>query len=207
MQTTKTQITLSTPFSKSYWKSALLEIKNIKTLSVVSVLIALQLVISSIYIPLPLYGTQRIYFTFIISAVIALAYGPFVGLYSAIINDLLGFVLHPQGPFFAGYILTAVVTSFIFSLFLYRARLSILRLFLSRFFVNLIANILLNSLWDSILIGKGYFPLMLSRIPKNLIMLPIEVIIFVAILGFLIPFMKREGFIKHNPLEKKIPWI
>ncbi len=207
MQTNETLPIFKTPFSKNYWSESSKEMKSIKSLAVVAILIALEIVISTIYIPLPVYGTQRIYFSFIIVALIGMLYGPIVSLWAAFIGDLLGFMIHPQGAFFFGYTITAICGALIFSFFLYRTKITITKIIICKLTINILVNVCMNSLWDSILLGSGYFPLMIARIPKNLLMLPIEVLMLCTIFTMVIPVLKREHLLKYAPFDKKIKWF
>lgn len=207
MQTNEIVKIYKTPFSTSYWQSAGKEMKSVKNLAVVSLLIALEIVISTIYIPLPTYSTQRIYFSFLVVALIGLLYGPVVSFWAALIGDLLGFMIHPQGAFFFGYTITAICGALIFSLFLYRTRITITKILICKLCINLFVNVGMNSLWDSMLLGSGYFPLMIARIPKNLLMLPIEVLMLCTLFTLIIPVLKKEHLITHAPFDKKIKWF
>ncbi|MFI3212708.1 MAG: folate family ECF transporter S component [Eubacteriales bacterium] len=207
MQTNETITIFKTPFSREYWKASCSELKSVKALAVVALLMALEIVISTIYIPLPVYGTQRIYFSFLVVAFIGMLYGPVVSFWAAFIGDLLGFMIHPQGAFFFGYIITAICGALIFSFFLYRTRITITKIIICKLTINMLVNVCMNSLWDSMILGNGYLPLLIARIPKNLLMLPIEVILLCTVFTMIIPVLKREHLLNYAPFDKKIKWF
>ena len=66
-----------------------------------------------------------------------------------------------------------------------------IRLILSTVLVAIIVNMGLNTLWTSITSGKAFVVLFLARIVKQLIMIPIHIIVIVFIEKALrIPFYK-----------------
>ncbi|MEG0898228.1 MAG: folate family ECF transporter S component [Oscillospiraceae bacterium] len=196
-----------TPFTKSYWKDAFSELKSVKKIIIAALFIALTLVVRSFFIPIPVMGGQRIYFTFFVKALGAVIYGPILSGISGGISDLIGALLFPSGPFFIGYTITSILSSFIYGIFLYRVKLTVVRIFLAKFSVNILANVLVNSLWSAILMGKGYWLLVIARLPKNLILLPFEVAIMVTFFAIMIPITKKQKVINYSPFEKKITWF
>ncbi|MFI3227770.1 MAG: folate family ECF transporter S component [Clostridia bacterium] len=195
------------PLSKTYWKSAVTELKSVKTLVLASIFIALQIAMTSLYIPIPAMGTQKIFFSFLVVSLGSFIYGPIVGIATGAIADLLGFLIHPQGAYFFGYTITAMITAFMYGLFLYKSKITVFRLIICKFCVNMLINVPLNGLWDSILIGKGYFVLLVSRIPKNLLMLPIEILLLYIVFRRVIPILQKEKIISYAPFDKKIKWF
>ena len=59
--------TLLSPFSGAYWRAAAEELKNIRVLVLMAVLVAISIVVSGFYIPVA--QNLRIYFSFIVSTV------------------------------------------------------------------------------------------------------------------------------------------
>ena len=196
-----------TPFQYEYWREAIGEFKKLKTLVIAALFAALGTAMAGLFIPLPVLGGQRIYFSFLVYAVGGMLYGPIMGTAVCMVGDLMGVLLFPSGAFFPGYTLTAMVGGFLYGLFFYRARLSIMRIGLCKLSVNLIANVLLNSLWSSILAGEGFWILAVARLPKNLLMLPIEIVLLSALMGMLVPILKKERLLAVSPYEKHLTWI
>ncbi len=195
-------------FSQNYWKAALKEIKSVKVLSIAAILIALQVAISSFYIPVNIgLGTQRVFFHFIIIALGGVIYGPVCGAYVGFVADILGFLVHPQGAFFPGYTITSIVSGFTYGLFLYKNKISILRLLACKATVSLVSNVFLNALWDSVFAPSSYWVLMAARVPKNLVMLPLEVAMMVVLFNVLLPILHKSKVIKEVPFNGKISWF
>ncbi|MEG2814519.1 MAG: hypothetical protein RSA79_07940, partial [Oscillospiraceae bacterium] len=96
---------------------------------------------------------------------------------------------------------------FVYALFLYRSKITILRIVLCKITVNFFINVALNSLWDSMIMGKGYLALVFGRLAKNAIMLPIEVLLIVIFFSCMVPILKKQKLICYSPFEKTIKII
>lgn len=195
-------------FTKHYWKSALSETKSVRILTLSAILIALQVVVSSIFIPVTISaGEQRIYFTFLIVAIGSAIYGPVHSIYVGLVADIVGFLIHPTGAYFVGYTIIAMVGGLIYGLFLYQTKITILKLTLCKLTINLVCNVFLNSLCVSFFVPSGWWVLLVARLPKNLIMLPIEVIMLVAVFTAVLPPLQKAKVIPDiNPLGK-LTWF
>ena len=95
--------------------------------------------------------------------------------------DLVKFFMKPDGPFFFGFTFNAMLAAFIYGCFYYRRKLTIWRVLAAKFVVILIVNVLLNTLWLDMLYGKGFLAILPMRALKNLIMWPIDSVIFFTI--------------------------
>jgi ECF transporter S component (folate family) len=115
-----------------------------------------------------------------------------------VLGDVIGATLFPTGPYFVGYTISTAIAGFIYGIFLYRKEENsysdkqfFIRLILSTVLVAIIVNMGLNTLWTSITSGKAFMVLFATRIVKQLIMIPIHIIVIVFIEKALrIPFYK-----------------
>lgn len=195
---------LKSIFSPSYWKAANSEKGKVTVLAVTAVLISLQIVLSSFFIPVG--ENLRIYFSFITTAVASLIGGPIIGLCYGFVVDNLGFIIHPLGTYFPGYTISAMAAAFVYGLFFYRQKITIVRIFLAKFTCNLFINVFLGSVWSAMLMGKGYYYYFAKSIVKNLFMLPIEVIILAAVFQFVLPVLNTKGMIENGGQNKIKLW-
>ncbi len=163
-------------FSQSF-----LELKKLRNLTILAMLMALQLVLS-LYASVQLTDSLKLSFSFVASAVIGMLYGPFCAGLTGGIVDVLQAVIRPTGPFFPGFTVTAVLTGIIFGCFLYKNRPKLPRIILAKAMINLFMNVLLNSFWLYLLYGYGFFALLPTRALKNLILLPVEVLLLYLLL-------------------------
>ena len=115
------------------------------------------------------------------------------------LGDIIGATLFPTGPFFIGYTISTAIAGLIYGLLLYKREENsyddkqfIIRLIVSTILVTGISNVGLNTLWISITTGKAFIVLLGTRIVKELIMIPIRVIVI-----FSIEKMLRNPFNKY----------
>jgi hypothetical protein len=84
---------------------------------------------------------------------------------------------------------------FIYGLFLYHSRISVIRIFLAKLIVNFAVNVGLGCLWSQMLFGKGYWFFLINSLIKNSLMLPIETIMLTVLLQTLLPALTRAHLI------------
>ena len=194
-----------TPFSAAYWKQAAADAKNIRMLTLAALLIALRLILSNFYIPVA--QGMNIYFGYLLNALGAAIYGPIMGIITGFVVDILGFILTPsQYGFFFGYTITAMAGSFLYALFLYRTRVSIVRIALAKTAVNVFVNILMGALWSSMLFSKGYLYYLARSVVKNVVMLPVEILLLYLFFQVMLPILSQMRLAPAQP-GKRIPFI
>ncbi len=123
----------------------------------------------------------RIGFSGIPNRIVEYMFGPVVGVIFGGALDVLKFIAKPTGPFFFGFTFDAMLSGFIYGSFYYKKKVSIVRILIAEFLVKLIVNCGFNTLWISILYGKGFLVLLPARLLKNLIMWPIDSIILLLV--------------------------
>lgn len=160
-------------------------LKNTRVLCSSAILAALFVVLYSI--KLQLAPELRITFTFIPLAVAGWLFGPLPAMLVGLIGDVIGCLLFPAGAYFPGFTLSQVLGGFIFGIFLYKKdrQKLFLPVILSKTTISLFLNVALNSIWLSMLYGKAWTIYALSHIVKNIIALPIEVVILIFIIKLL----------------------
>ncbi|WP_010632579.1 folate family ECF transporter S component [Sporolactobacillus vineae] len=183
-------------FSAAYWKAAAAECHKINRLTLAALVIALSVVIGSFFIPVA--ANLHISFNFLVVAFGSMIYGPFVGIIAGAVIDIIGYILHPFGAFFPGYTLSSMLGCLIYALFLYRSRITVLRIFLAKLIVNFGVNVGLGCLWSAMLMGKGYLFFLANSLIKNTLMLPIETVMLVVLLQILLPALTRAHLIQDQ---------
>ena len=126
----------------------------------------------------------KISFAFVPTMLCAIWLGPKWTILLNILGDIIGATLFPTGPFFIGYTISTAVSAAIYSFILYKnenenysGKQLIIRLIISTTLVAIVVNMGLNTLWTSITAGKAFWALLVTRIAKQLIMIPIHVIV------------------------------
>ncbi len=200
------------PFSAAYWRDAAAELKDLRKLTFAALMIAMCTVLG--YIPsVPLFGGAKITWGFLARSVCALVCGPVLGVVFGFAEDILNFFLTGGGgyPFFPGYTLTTMLGVFTYALFLYRTPLTIRKVFFAKLLTN-IQNVVLGALWMAILNMEGghltveiwYASASLSAW-KNLICLPFQTVLLVALFALLMPALRRMKLVPRQ-MEKRIHW-
>lgn len=152
-----------------------------KKIILVALLLAMSIVLSrflSIKTPI-----VTISFSFVPTILCAIWLGPKWTILMSVLSDLMGATLFPFGSFFIGYTITTAVAATIYGCLLYKKEENtyttqqfIIRLVLAVILVTIVCNIGLNTLWLNITTGKAFMVLLASRIVKELIMVPIKII-------------------------------
>lgn len=183
----------SSPRSKGYWRTALEEFRKPRTLTFSALMIAACAALS--HLPsIPVSDGIFVTWGFLARAVCGMVGGPLNALVFGFAEDTVSFFLKPSGPYFPGYCLTTMLGTMIYALFLYRARITVLRVFLAKLCTNAL-NVALGALWSAILYQKGYLYQMARSAVKNTVMLPIQTVMLVVLLMALMPVLTRAGLI------------
>ena len=156
------------------FKDSLLELKSVRSLVTVSLLLAIQVILG--IFSLPLNNSIQISFEYLPLCICAMLYGPVPAIFSGMLCDIIVHILRPTGPFFIGFNLSAVLSGLIYGLLLYRRNSPLLwRFAVSRLLAVVICNILLNTYWCYILYAAGSVPYIPGRIIKNVIEYPVSI--------------------------------
>ena len=188
------------PFSREYWRDAAAEFRDTRMLVFAALMIAIRVAFKAFKIPVGPY--LDINTAFLVNALGAMTFGPVVAIAAAAVTDTLGALLFPSGPYFLPFILTEIAGSLLFALFLYRARVTVLRVVLARFSVVFLVNLVLQTpimvLYYQLILGKGYAWIDLPRIVKNLTLFPFESLALVFFLQAAMPPLERMGMIRSR---------
>ena len=184
------------PFSKEYWREAAGELRKTRVLIFAALMIALRVAFKTVSIPIA--ADLRIGVGFLINAYGAMVMGPVVAMLAAAVTDTLGYVVAPNGIYFFPFILTEMAGSLVFALFFYRTKITVKRVMLSRFCIDLFVNVVLTTpimmLYYAMMLGKSYKVFNLMRILKNMVMFPIESVLLVVFLRLTIPPTRKQGW-------------
>lgn len=193
----KSQTLYPHPFSRAYWRDAAAELKDTRILVIAALMIALRVAMKGLAIPLA--PNLKINIAFFVNALGAMIFGPVVAALAAAISDTLGCMLFPQGVYFFPFIFIEIAGSVIFALFLYRAKVTVTRLVLSRFcldfFVNIILNMPIMALYYKFVLHQSYTWMQLPTIAKNLCLFPLEALLLVLFMSVMIPVVYRMNLI------------
>ena len=126
-------------------------------------------------------------FEFLPFASLSMLFGPVAGAMSGGLSDIINYIINPKGAFFPGFTISAMVSGIIYGISFYKKEISVKRCIFAESAIVVIVDILLNTLWLSLLYGKGFFVLLPMRIIKNVVMIPINV----AMMYFVLKLVDR----------------
>lgn len=136
----------------------------------------------------------RIGFSGIPNRVIECLFGPVAGCLFGGALDILKYMLKPSGPFFFGFTFNVMLAGVIYGSILYKKTVSIKRIIVAELLIKILVNCILNTLWISMLYGKGFFALLPLRVLKNAIMLTIDSAILYFALIYVKKLVNKIGF-------------
>lgn len=175
----------------SFVKSSAHELKNVSTISATGMLTALDIAFSLFRITLS--PTLEINFAFLPLAVGGMLYGPVVGGVIGALADVLGYFLRPNGVFFPGFTLNALLAGAVYGFFLYHRPATLKRTAAATAVITVVINLLLNTLWLSMMYGKAFVVLLAARVVKNIVMYPVETALLLAMLKAVEKIRIRRG--------------
>lgn len=193
-----------TPFSPAYWRDALADFRSLRVMVFAALMVAACVVLAYLD-SAPVVNNIGIKWGFLARALCALVGGPVMGLLFGAVEDTVSFLLHSTGAYNPFYMLTTMLGVFTYALFLYRAEVTVLRIFLAKLATN-IQNVFLGGLgtylWYSG--GKGYGVIVTASAVKNAVMLPVQTVVLVILFGALLPVLHRMGFLPDQAARLKL---
>ena len=165
---------LATLFTDSYH-----EFRNVRTITVAAMFGAISVVLG--YFTIAIGDYIKIGFSTIANQFVYYLFGPVVGSVFGGALDILKFIIKPTGSFFPGFTIGAMVGGLIYGTFFYKRPITLLRVLAAELTACVVCNMLLGTLWLSMLYGKAFMALLPMRVIKNLIMWPINSMMFYTI--------------------------
>lgn len=164
--------------------SSLSEFSHVTTIVVSAMIGAVAVVLGMFTIPVS--DSLKIGFSTIANQFVYYLFGPMVGgVYGGMI-DILNYLVKPTGAFFPPLTLVSMLAGILYGIIYYKRPLSLLRILAANLVVLVICNIWLNTVCICILkgyelYGVKFYAMLPGRIIKNLIMWPINSILFFLI--------------------------
>lgn len=207
-------------FFRMYADSAR-EMKYLLTIVICGLMAALAIVLSttaSFYIT----DNIKIGVSGLPNRVVDYLFGPVVGCLFGGVMDIVKFFIKPDGAFFPGYTLTAMLGGLIYGTFFYRLHIkqpgdnrvstlilanvkSLVLIFIAEVLVKVLCNMGLNTLWSAMFTGKAFLAILPARILKNLIQIPVDTVLHFVLVK-MVQQLKRYLFPngKMRPFARKV---
>ncbi|WP_186429923.1 folate family ECF transporter S component [Clostridium sp. BSD9I1] len=117
----------------------------------------------------------RVSFGFLPLALCGMLFGPLYGGICGAIADILGMLIFPKGAYFPGFTLSTALSGVVYGIFLYKRPKSMINIILAVLIITIFINLGLNTIWLSMITGKAVYAIIVPRIIKNLIEIPVKV--------------------------------
>lgn len=167
---------------KDLFTSSYKELKNVRCITLTAMFGAISIILGSLTIMIG--DFLKVGFSFLPNEFVYYLFGPFVGAVYGAAMDILTYIVKPAGAFFPGFTVSAILTGILYGVVMYKRPLSIKRILAANLLRTVFIDLLLNTYWLTILIGKGFMILLPMRALKALIMFPVEtILLFVLIKG------------------------
>lgn len=163
------------------WKESLHELRRIQVMACCGILAALSVALKFVA-SIDIGEYIRVGFSDMPGVAVSVLFGPAVGSIFWGMLDILKYIVTPNGPFFPGFTVSAVLNGVLFGFFLYKRTLSLGNVLTAQFLSKLFISIGLNTYWLSILYGNAYFVMLPARLLSNAIMLPIDTLLTFVVL-------------------------
>lgn len=160
---------------KDLFISSYQELKNVRCITLCAVFGAISIVLG--FYTVMIADFLKVGFTFLPNEFIYYLFGPAVGAVFGAAMDILTFIVKPTGSFFPGFTISAILNGLIFGFILYKRPVSLKRIILATVIQLIFINILLNTFWLTILLGKGFYVMLPLRALKEFILFPFNTIL------------------------------
>lgn len=161
------------------FRDSMEEFRHVNTVTVMAMFAAISVVLG--YFTLVLGDYLKIGFSTIANQFVYYLFGPVAGGLFGGALDILKYIIRPTGAFFPGFTISAMVGGVLYGCFLYKRPISFWRVLAAELTVSIICNMLLGTLWLSMLYGKAFMALLPMRVFKNIMMWPVNSMLFYTI--------------------------
>ena len=186
-------------FSKEafHFKEQLENMKQIHNIALCGMFIALYIVLS--YFNIRITENIEIRFAFLALAMAGSFGGPVMGMTVGIASDILSMVMTAGkgASFFFGFTVSYALLGFLFGLVFYRTKITYTQVAAAAA-CNFLVGITLNTFWLHMMYGMPLQALFVTRLIKELILLPINCVMIYVVLRFLVQALSRAGMIRQK---------
>lgn len=165
---------LATLFTDSYH-----EFSYVRTITTAAMFGAVSVVLG--YFTFVIGDYIKIGFSSISNQMVYYLFGPVVGGFFGGALDIVKYLIKPTGPYFPGLTLVPVLAGILYGCFFYKKPISLPRVFAAELTVSFFCNVLLTTFCLSLMYGRGFMALLPVRVIKNLVMWPINSILFYTV--------------------------
>jgi len=169
------------PVAQTRSRQALAALHSPRALTTAAVLAALHLILNQFTIPVS--PMLEIGFDFLTQAATGYLCGPWVAALSGFGTDILGYFLRPNGGYFPGFTLSAVLQGMVYGFFYFKKPVTVPRIIACKAVVTVLFNFFLTPLWLHMMYGQAFVLLSTMRFFKNAVKFPLDVALLFLVLS------------------------
>ena len=170
------------PFNnENRWRASLREFRSVRAVAFCGLMCALAIVLGT-FATINLGPYLKIGLSGLPNQIVDYLFGPVAGAIFSGALEILKFALRPDGVYFPGFTLSAILAGMIYGHVLYRRPLTVARVAVAHTLVKLLINLGCNTLWLAILYKKAMWALFPARVMANLVRLPGDVFVTYVLL-------------------------
>lgn len=158
------------------FSDSLQELRKTRSLAVTAMLLAIAVILG--FLAVQVTESIKISFAFLVDELVGMLFGPAVGAVFGAVDDFLKYIVKPTGPYFPGFMISEMLTAMIYGLFLYKRPIRLTRIIAANTTVTVFVNMLLNTLWLTMLYGSAFAVIFPARVVKELVLLPVNIAMF-----------------------------
>lgn len=173
------------------------ELRKPRSIALAALFVALHVILNQFTIPLA-GDVLQLSFDFLPLAAAGYLCGPWVAALAGGMGDVLGYIMRPSGPYFAGFTLSAILMGMLYGLWYYKKPVTLWRSIAGQLTNVAVFNFFLTPLWLHMLYGQAFVVLSSMRLLKNLLQFPFSVALTMLVLttcrraaGSLTPMNRR----------------
>lgn len=148
--------------------------EQLETMLTLALLLAMQILLSRFFSITAL--SQKIGFSFLPVFLAARRNGIPGAVFVGGVGDLIGALLFPVGPYYFGFTVTAILGGVLYGAFFKRS-ISWLSIVAAVVLFHIFGSIMLNTLWLSMLYGKGFWVLLPGRLLQAAVTVPVQIVV------------------------------
>lgn len=179
------------------FKKQLENMKHIQNIALCGMFIALYIVLS--YFNIRITENIEVRFAFLALAMAGCYGGPVMGMTVGIASDILSMVMTAGkgASFFFGFTISYALLGFLFGFLFYKTKTTVAQAAAAALCYFLV-GITLNTVWLHMMYGMPLQALFVTRLIKELILLPVNGIMLYVIVRFLVQALSRAGIIQRK---------
>ena len=167
-------------FTDRLFTQALAELKKPRSLALGAMCAALHILLNQFTVPLS--PMLEIGFDFLALSAAGYLCGPWVAGLVGAAGDVLGYLLRPNGAYFPGFTLSAILMGILYGLWYYKRPVKLWRCIAAHLSAVLLFNFFLTPLWLHIMYGQAFVLLTGMRLVKNLFQFPFSAALSLLVL-------------------------